>query len=165
MNLRNLTSQERHPRSKCFGARWMLSIVLSISVLLGQAIPGMAGQNDLSSANLVEICGEGGSYFILVGADGQEQALDCVHCDFCLVSTGDHHGVYIMPTSSAALIGFTTITFLTGWADLPESPEQYWSASRGPPIASTEYKMTKLASLFNKEPAVISLNTWSIPCV
>ena len=165
MNLRNMTSQERRRRSKCFGARWMLSIVLSFSVLLGQSIPGMAGQNDVSSANFVEICGDGGSYFILVGADGQEQAPDCVHCDFCLVSTGDHQGVYITPTSSAALIGFTTIPFSTGRADLPESPEQYWSASRGPPIASTVNKMTNLASLFNKESAANFSNTWSNPCV
>lgn len=165
MNLRNMTSQERHPRSKCFDVRWMLSIVLSIAVLLGQSIPSMAGQNDASSASWVEICGESGSYFILLGADGQEQTPDCEHCDFCLVSTGDHQGVHFTSTSSAALIGFTTITFSTEWADLPESPEQYWSASRGPPIASTVNKMTKLASLFNKEPAKKSLNTWSNPCV
>lgn len=165
MQHRNMTAQTRHLRSNCFGARWILSFVLSISVLLGQSLPGMAGQFDVPSVNLIEICGDGGSYFILVGVDGQEQAPDCEHCDFCLVSTGDHQAVHFTQTGNSAQFKFTTFNFSMGRADLPESPEQYWSASRGPPIASTDIKMTKLVSLFNKEPAAYSSNIWSNPCV
>lgn len=161
----NKALQGKHLRSDRFGVRWVLSIVLSISVLISQSIPGMASQNDASLASWVEICGDGGSYFILVGADGQEQAPNCKHCDFCLVSVDEQSGVSAKSTSTSTLIDYTILTYSTGRADLPESPEQYWSANRGPPIASTDIKMTKLVSLFSKEPATNSSNIWSNPCV
>lgn len=165
MTVRSPASTRKSRQSNRFGVQWMFTVVLSIAVLLGQAIPSMAGQNDRSSASWLEICGDGGSYFILVGADGKEQAPDCEHCDFCLISTGENLSIHSTPANAASLIGFTVISYSAGQVDLPEHPEQYWSASRGPPIASTDNKMTTLASLFTKEPAAISSSEWSIPCV
>lgn len=165
MYSQNPTSINGHLRSNCFGARWMLSIVLSIAVLFGQSLPTMAGPNNVSSASWVEICGDGGSHFILVDANGQEQSPDCEHCDYCLVSIGDVQDGYYAPVSGSALIGFKHISYSGERVDLPENPEQYWSASRGPPIASTENIMTTYVSLFGKEPAAISSSKWSTPCV
>lgn len=151
-------------RSNRFGMRWVLSIVLSIAVLLGQSIPAMADHGSNISANWVEICGDGGSYFVQVGEDGQKQEPECAHCDYCLTPVGDAQAVHSTQHSGLALIYFTNISYMADLAILPDSPEQYWSACRGPPIASVENKMTTNTSLTIKEPIGSASRAWSIPC-
>lgn len=164
MKPRERTSPIQHSRSNRFDVRLVLSIVLSIAVLLGQSIPAMAGHGSNMSANWVEICGDGGSYFIEIGEDGQKQAPECTHCDYCLTPVGDTQAVHSTQHSGLALIYFTNISYSTDPAGLPDSPEQYWSACRGPPIASIENKMTTNTSLTIKEPIGSESTAWSIPC-
>ena len=154
----------QHRRSNRFGMRWVLSIVLSIAVLLGQSIPAMADHDTNTSANWVEICGDGGSYFIQIGEDGQKQAPECAHCDYCLTPVGDAQAVHSTRHSVLVLIDFTHISYSTDPATLPDSPEQYWSACRGPPIASVKNNMTPNTSLVIKEPIGSALRARGIPC-
>ena len=165
MKLNEQTSHYQSRRSSRFDTRWVLSIVLSIAVLLGQSMPAVAGHGSGSSAGWIEICGDGGSYFVQIDKNGQKKAPECVHCDFCLVPSGDTQGVHSTLLSASALTDFTTVSYLFDLAVLPDSPEQYWSACRGPPIASVENNMIPIVSLSVKEPAALVLNTWSTPCV
>ncbi len=164
MKPRERASRIQLSRSNRFDVRLVLSIVLAIAVLLGQSFPAIAGHGSNTSANLVEICGDGGSYFIEVGEDGQKQAPECTHCDYCLTPVGDTQAVHSTQHSELALTYFSDISYSTDPASLPDSPEHYWSACRGPPIASIENKMTTNTSLTIKEPIGSGSKAWSIPC-
>jgi len=144
------------------GVSLALSIVLSFVVLLAQSVPAMSGHN---TAAWMEICGDGGSYFIEVDENGEEQEQECAHCDYCLLPSSDAQGVHAASPNTSALIEFTTISYLSDRDFLPDSPEQYWSACRGPPIANSENNMSTNISLVIKEPIGAALNTWGNPCI
>jgi len=127
----------RRRRDNRLGMRWVLSIVLSLSVFLAQSIPAMA-DHGLNTSSWLEICGDGGSYFIQIGEDGQEQEDECAHCDYCLTPVWDTSAVHSTNHGVSVLISFANISFTTDQAIVPVSPEQYWSACRGPPIVSVE---------------------------
>ncbi len=131
---------EQGRRSNRFDMRWALSIVFSVMILLGQSFPAMASSGATMSANWVEICGDGGSYFVQIGEDDQKQAPECAHCDYCLTHAGDTQAVHSTGSSGSALKYSANISYLADPATLPDCPEQYWSACRGPPIASVEIK-------------------------
>jgi len=165
MKPRERTSLIQHRRSNRFDVRLVMSIVLAIAVLLGQSFPAMAGHGSDTSANMIEICGDGGSYFIEIGEDGQKQTPECTHCDYCLTPVGDTQAVHSTQHNELALTYFSIISYSTDPATLPDNPEQYWSACRGPPIASIENIMTTNISLTIKEPIGSESTAWSIPCV
>lgn len=165
MKLQYSTLQIRHTRGSRLGMRLVLTVVLALAVMLAQSVPGMAMQSTSTSAGWIEICSDGGSVFIQVNEDGQEHEPECLHCDFCLVPAAEVQGLTTAPKIASALTEFTTFSYSTDRVGLPDSPEQYWSATRGPPIASVENIMTPIASLLAKEPAGTPSNTWSIPCV
>jgi|LGOV01.1.fsa_nt_gb hypothetical protein len=164
MKPRERASLIQHSRNNRFDMRLVLSIVLAIAVLFGQSFPAMAGHGSDTSANMIEICGDGGSYFIEIGEDGQKQAPECTHCDYCLTPVGDTQAVHSTQPNELALTYFSNISYSTDPATLPDNPEQYWSACRGPPIASIEKIMTTNTSLTIKEPIGSESTAWSIPC-
>ena len=145
--------------------RWIVSAVLVLAVMLAQSVPGMAMHSSNAPAGWVEICSDGGSVFIQVDEDGQEHEPACAHCEFCLPPTSELQGLNPASPNTSALTEFTAFSYSTNRVSLPDSPEQYWSATRGPPIISVENIMTPIASLLAKTPAGIPSNTWSIPCV
>ena len=150
------------PKQHRKGASLAWSIVLSLIVLLAQSIPAMSTQN---TAAWIEICTDGGSYLIQVDANGEEQQAECAHCDYCLLPTGDMQSVHTIAPGASALIEFTNISYASDRDFVPDSPEQYWSACRGPPIASSEKNMSTNTSLVIKEPVGAALNTWGTPCI
>ena len=158
------TSQNQRCRNKCFAMRWVLSIVLSIAVLLGQSNAVMADHGSSTSANWVEICSDGGTYFVQIGEDGQKQTPECNHCDYCLTPVGDAQALHSAHHSDLALNDFSNISYSSDQASLPGNPEQYWSACRGPPIASVENNMTTNISLTIEERNGTVSTAWSIPC-
>lgn len=159
------TSTIQGIRSKRFDMRWVLSFVLSVAVLLGQSIPAMADHGASTSANWIEICGDGGSYFIEVGEDGQKQAPECAHCDYCLTSVGDAQAVHAPHHSALVQTDFINLSYSIDPAALPDNPEQYWSACRGPPIMSVENNMTTIISLYLKEPFGSAFEAGKSPCI
>lgn len=150
------------PKQRRKGASLVLSIVLSVIVLLAQSIPAMSTQ---SSGTWIEICGEGGISVIQVNENGDEQQPECAHCDYCLLPSGDLQGVSVPLPSMSIQIEFTAISYPSDQGGSPDSPEQYWSACRGPPIASSENNMSTFTSLDIKEPVGKTLNTWRNPCI
>ena len=159
------TSQILRLRGSRLRMRWMVSAILVLAILLVQSVPGAAMHSSNAPAGWVEICSDGGSVFIQIDEDGQEHEPACLHCDFCLTPAGEMPSLNSVPQDTSALTEFTIFSHSTDRAGLPDSPEQYWSASRGPPITSVENIMTPIASLRVKEPAGIPSNTWSTPCV
>lgn len=150
------------PKQRRKGASLVLSIVLSVFVLLAQSIPAMSTQN---MGTWIEICGDGGISVIQVDENGDEQQSECAHCDYCLLPSGNLQGVSIPLPSISAQIEFTTISYPSDQGVSPVRPEQYWSACRGPPIASSENNMPTFTSLDIKEPVGEALNTWRNPCI
>lgn len=141
--------------------RWIVTFLLAIAVFMGQTTPAAAGHG----SSWIEICGEGGSFFVEVGDDGQKQMPECAHCDFCLTSVGDTQGAYAPTSSDSVPAGFTIISYSIDPAALPDNPEQYWSACRGPPIVSAEKNMTPTISLSIKEPIGSAFKAGVIPCI
>lgn len=162
---RHRTFLNQRCRNHRFGMRWVLFFVLSIAVLLGQSTATMAAHGPSTSANWVEICADGGTYFVQIGEGGQKQAPECAHCDYCLTPIGDAKAVHSPHHSDLALNEFSNISYSSDQASLPDSPEQYWSACRGPPIASIENNMTTNISLAIRELIGSVSAAWSIPCV
>ena len=158
------TFQNQPNRNNRFDMRWLLSILLSIAVIWAQSFPAMADHDSDASASWVEICADGGSYFIQVGEDGQKQTSECAHCDYCLTSVGDAKAIHSTYQSDLASNDFSNISYSSNQTDLPENPEQYWSACRGPPIVSVKNKMISNTSLAFKEPIGSVSSVWSIPC-
>ena len=165
MKPRECKHLDQDRRNIRFGMRWVWGIMLSVAVLLGQSFPVMADHGSNLSAIWVEICGDGGTYFVQVDEDGQKQESECSHCDYCIVPMGDVQADNSPNHNDLASLDFTNSSYLVVPATLPDNPEQYWSACRGPPIVSVENKMTPNTSLTIKEPNGSTFIAWSIPCV
>ncbi|MHA1129063.1 MAG: hypothetical protein ACTSRN_08965 [Alphaproteobacteria bacterium] len=154
-------SLTQRSQSNRFGIRQVLLFVLLVAVSFGQSSPSMAG----NGANWIEICGDGGAYFIAVDEDGQKQAPECTRCDFCLTSAADSQDVRPALRSVDMQEILTNISYFVDSSALPDNPEQYWSACRGPPIMSEENNMTPTTSLSFKEPSGSSFSAGKFPCV
>ena len=145
--------------------RWVISALVSVAVLLAQPVSGDGNHGINSLDGWTEICGDGGSYFVQLDQDGQEQAPECTHCVFCVVPSADVKAVNSASIGTLVSTDFTLINYFADEAVLPVSPEQYWSACRGPPIASPVNNMTISTSLFDKEPFGTVSKSWRKPCV
>jgi hypothetical protein len=145
--------------------RLALTVVLSVFVLLGQVFPASASHGTNDTGVWVEICGEGGTYLAQLDQDEGEQSPECTHCSFCIVPSGELPVLHTQAHDTLETIEFTLISYSVDRSELPETPEQYWSACRGPPIVSVENNMTPTTSLTFKEPIGSAFEAWSVPCV
>ncbi len=142
MNSRRYTLRiQRH----CTSLRLVLAIVCSVAIVLGQAMPAMAGFASNGSGIWVEICSDGKTYLAEIGQEG-EKSHECTHCPLCLVWNGDLQLSH-PSDSSRTQPDYTTATHSFDLAKLNAGPEQYWSLCRGPPILSVEKHMTSQVSL------------------
>lgn len=159
------TSQSQIFQSCGSGIRHVLSVLLCLSLFLGQTTPSMAGHPSSASLGWVEICGDDGSYFIQIGEDGEEQSPACVHCDLCLGPAVDTQGANALWHMMRTLPAPTTIFYSIDRSQHADCPEQFWSACRGPPIVSTDKTMKTLLFRTCKKFAVTTTNNWATPCV
>ncbi len=141
--------------------RWMLSFVLAFAVFIGQSTPFMAQHGGI----WVEICGDGSSYFIQLEQEDKIPANDCDHCSSCLVASSSFQGLNAVNLGAFARLKFTTTNFLTVRERLPEGPEHYWAANRGPPITKVTNIMTTFTSILFIEPVEMALLPWGEPWV
>ena len=165
-----MVAPRQTPQSQIFqslgsGIRHVLSVLLCLSLFLSQTTPSMAGQSSTAPLGWVEICGDGGSYFIQIGEDGEEQSPACVHCDICLGPAADTQGANASWHMMRALPAPTTIFYSIDRSHRTDCPEQYWSACRGPPIVSTDKTMKTPLSLTRYELGATTPNKWAAPCV
>jgi|LGVF01.2.fsa_nt_gb hypothetical protein len=145
--------------------RLALTVVLSVFVLLGQVFPASASHGTSDSGAWVEICSDGGTYLAQLDQGEDEQSPECTHCSFCIVPSGEVPVLHTQAHGTLEPIEFTLISYSVDRSELPETPEQYWSACRGPPIVSVENNMTPTTSLTIKEPIGSAFEAWSVPCV
>ncbi len=150
------------PKQRHKGVSMVLSIALSVIVLLAQSIPAMSTQN---TGTWIEICSDDGVSLIQIDENGNKQQSECAHCDYCLLPSGDTQSVNVTSPSISTQFEFTATSYPSDQGVSLDSPEQYWSASRGPPIASSENNMPTFTSLDIKEPVGDALNTWRNPCI
>lgn len=129
---RPLRLDKRLPR------RFILTVMLSVFVFLAQAFPTTAAHQSVSDAGWVEICGDGGSYFIQLGDDGEIPEQECVHCDLCVVSNGETQVGISAGCSNTAQSETTHTSDLSTGSTHVETPEQFWPATRGPPLTNMD---------------------------
>jgi len=160
-----LTSQLPIFQSFGSGIKHVVLVLLCLSLFFAQSTPSMAGHPSNAPQGWVEICGDGGSYFIRIGEDGEDQPPTCVHCDTCLGPSVNTLGIPPLRGTVRSLPTPTAIFYSNDRSLRPDCPEQYWSACRGPPIVSTSKTMKTPLSLTFKQPAKSTTNKWFTPCV
>ncbi|MHA1127913.1 MAG: DUF2946 family protein, partial [Alphaproteobacteria bacterium] len=130
------------PHCYVYGAnlvpRMLGAVFLSIIVLLAQVFPASASHNFAGSGTWIEICGDGGTYLAQIDEDGNTTPPECDHCAFCLVPVSDLKTLHNDNLVTVMVTEFTLTSYSIDRASLPETPERYWSACRGPPIMSLE---------------------------
>jgi len=132
------------PSSKSRFERHLLGVLAAVMMLFGQSIAVGAVQS--SGGAWIEICSGDGSK--LVQTEDEAPQKDCSHCDYCTVQ--------FSPVSCGpeplTLIGlvpvFASVQFVAVTAEIRPDAEQYWAASRGPPLTSE-----------------VNMNTFSTPWV
>lgn len=113
-------------------------VVLSFAVIIAQTFPSMAMAGSDNGLGWVEICSDGGTYLARVGSeDGDAPDPECTHCTACIVPGNDVPGLQMSTTQLLQVITLTELSFRIGLANPAVGPEQFWSLSRGPPIANT----------------------------
>lgn len=147
-----------------FDVRWVLLVVLSITILLAQSAPGIADHNSNLSVNAGEICADDGRHLLRAGDHDQAQLHECDNCDYCLNATGGAQAIHPLLNNAFVLIDTFNISYPDSHTILPDNPEQYWSACRGPPIASLENNMISNTSLAIKELAGTVTTARGVPC-
>lgn len=151
-------------RTPSFGVRLVLFVVLAFAVIIGQSAPLMAKHGGPQSGGWIEICSDGGTYLLPTDLNGGQSPIsDCEHCSSCVVPSTSSNGVIDDGPKALALPDFTKLLFLIELARLPDGPEYYWSACRGPPVASSKIKMIPNSSLTEMAPVATVTHPWSNP--
>lgn len=163
-SLKTCDQRKRYKDATAF-LRLSLTLILAIFVVYAQVNPATASHSSSANGAWIEICGEGGSYLAQLDDSGNTQTPDCDHCAFCLVPTTNDQGAYDINVATPGSLEFTMISYSADRAAMPDTPEQYWSACRGPPIASTEKNMTPTISLTTKEPFGSAFKAGESPCI
>jgi len=143
-----------------FATQWILPSVVVIAILLGQSSPLLAQQACSGYTNWVKICDDGGSYFNQMTPGGKIHVSDCEHCAIYLISSVEIPVSSTLTDSVSRLSEFSKTTFSTNHANLPENSEQFWRASRGPPITNLDNNMNPVASLYSTESVSGVLREW-----
>lgn len=145
--------------------RVLIRVAVLFFVFLAQVFPASADHNIGGSGAWVEICGDGSTYLAQIDEDGNKHPSVCDHCVFCLVPVSDLQTLSSGGFITAMTEDFTLFSYSIDRASRSDTPEQYWSACRGPPIASIENTMTSTTSLTLKEPIGSVVQTGVFPCV
>ncbi|WP_457649107.1 hypothetical protein [Profundibacter sp.] len=145
------------------GAHQIAAVLVALSLFLAQTMP-MAASVSASEGGWISICSGDGVKLIQMDGDIPNQG-ERNQCPYCLISSNDlqgnlvlHAGILNTPNFTKIIYGNPQTIGLTG-------PEQYWSACRGPPIASKNSSMTTPSSLPVKEQIRVLPNAWSAPCL
>lgn len=150
---------------KRFGAaHQIVAVLVALSIFLVQALPVSASHTAGADGNWIEICSDGGVKLIRLGTENPMQD-ECNHCSFCLIPFNNLQGNLTPQPVTLISSEFTYIFYSDAHTISLAGPEQYWSTSRGPPVACIDYKMNTLFSLLNKEQVLVVSSAWSIPCL
>ncbi len=144
--------------------RQLIAVIVAFMVFATQTLPATASyisqKNDSPIGIYNVIC----SKLIQQNDKEPQQNKNNNPCLFCIMSHSDpiddstpHLSIQSPSKFSTTLYRGAQTTGLTG-------PEQYWSASRGPPIESINNNMTTPISLLHKKQIRVALNAWGLSC-
>lgn len=145
------------------GAHQIAAVLVALSLFLAQAMP-MAASHSASEGDWTTIrSGEGVKLIQMDG--GNPNQGEGNHCPYCLISSNDFQGNLVPHAGILTASNFTKIIYGNPQTIGLTGPEQYWSACRGPPIASKNSSMTTPSSLLVREQIRVLSNAWSAPCL
>lgn len=144
------------------GAHQIVAALVALSVFLAQALP-MAASYGAGEGDWIVICSSEGAKLIQLDGDDPNQG-ECSHCSYCLISDHNAQGNMIPHSGTLTSFDFTNIIYGNPQTIGLTGPEQYWSACRGPPIASKNSIMIASISLPTKEQIQGISNAWGAPC-
>ncbi len=145
--------------------RQLIAVIVAFMVFVTQTLPATASyipqKNDSPIGIYNVIC----SKLIQQNDKEPQQNKNNNPCLFCIMSHSDPiddstSRLSILPPSK-----FSTISYRGAQTIGLTGPEQYWSASRGPPIESINNNMTTPISLLHKKQIRVTLNAWSPSCL
>ena len=152
--MHNAAPQQNLWRDILSATVYLFALLAAVMLLVGHAT-SVSAQTPVQSAFWGEICGSGAP---ASGQDGQKNT--CDHCEFCVL----HVGGFGLPDGSALRIpvpsAYTLISYSFDSGIVPDRAEQYWGATRGPPLPSEEKTMTDYSSLTVKELAAEISTQW-----
>lgn len=150
-------------------AALLVAILASLTLLIAQALPLAASATQGASGGWIEICGDGGSFFIQLDDDAPQTPApvsDCTHCPFCLVPFNTALGLDATNTFPALKMFFTRMQFPAPAPEFVNVANTYWPACRGPPLLKMDNIMkTKNSSLSALEQTLLTSDTWGFPCL
>ena len=153
----------RKPKKQLGRAHQIVAVLIALSVFLAQAMP-MAASHGAGAGDWITICSGEGIKLIQLDGDDPNQG-ECSHCSYCLISGNNFQGNLVSHPGTLIASNFTNIIYGNPQTIGLAGPEQYWSACRGPPIASKNSIMTTPVSLPIKEQIRVVSNAWSVPCL
>ena len=145
-------------------AHRIVATIVVLAIFLAQTLPMAASHSAGGGGDWIVICSDDGAKLIQLDDTDPKQG-ECNHCSFCLISSNTLQGDLTPYLAILMHSNFTNISFGRAQTIGLTGPEQYWSACRGPPIASIDNKMTTLFSLLIKEQVQVVSNAWSTPCL
>lgn len=144
--------------------RQLIAVIVAFMVFAAQTLPATASYDSHKNNSQIENCSGPCTKLIQQNDKKPQQNKNDDHCSFCVVSHSDsidnstpHLSIQSPSKLSTILYRGAQTTGLTG-------PEQYWSASRGPPIESINNNMTTPISLLHKKQTRVTLNAWGLSC-
>jgi hypothetical protein len=161
----NTRKTARRPRL----AVLLVAILASLTLLVAQAMPLAASGNQGASGGWIEICGDGGSFFIQLDDENPQPPVPvsgCNHCPFCLVPFNTSLGLDAPNTFPVMEMYFARIRFPAPAPGFVNAANTHWPACRGPPLLKMDNNMkTKNHSLSAQEQTSLTFDTWGVPCL
>ncbi len=144
--------------------RRLIAVVVAFMVFATQTLPTTASyisqKNDSPIGIYNVIC----SKLIQQNDKEPQQNKNNNPCLFCIMSHSDPIDKSTPHLSIQSPSKLSTISYRVAQTTGLTGPEQYWSASRGPPIESINYNMTTPISLLYKKQTRVTLNAWGLSC-
>jgi len=158
--------QHSNARKSGGGLGFVFSLLTALAVIAAQVFPASAGHSSDPNSLFVEICSSNGSYYVQVDENGQKPEQQCSHCGFCLIPVSEFTAFQPFVSDASDIqtdLGMRPYAVVT--SPNLQTPEQYWSANRGPPLPNKKNPMTIFYSLPVAKPDGNAPDVWRNSCV
>lgn len=158
--------QNSHTRKSGDRLGFVFSLLTAFAVIASQVFPASAGQSNGTHSLFVEICSSNGSYYVQVDENDQKPEQQCSHCGFCLIPVSEFTAFQHFASDASDIqtdLGLRPYAVVT--SPNLQTPEQYWSANRGPPLPNKKNPMTISNSLPVAKPDGNAPDVWRSSCV
>ncbi|GEM_PF-3065647 len=139
-----------NPPRRLLGVQRLFGLLALVMMLFGQTISVGASQDQ--GGFWIEICDGIGT--TMVQLESEMPSDNCTHCDLCNIQLVASNTGHSDSGNYAPVSGLTSFQLGSGTAVFVTGAEQYWAASRGPPLGNDIITMLDNISLASKEPAI-----------